>query len=880
MYTVEDQEALEAESKAAAEALIRASYEAAERDGKAAETTVGKRISRHVWDDIQAAIETIIARADNPRRGVVPAYVPLLEELTTIYKDNRSALVDVCTLSTISTVISGIFTSKKPATISTITLAIADAVLDEASVQRFFRTAEAMAGEEDREHHLHGAALEKNFKDAIEKRVQSSYKRTYAVRRMIDDGIPPLHWPKEARLKLGSVLLDAVMTAAPIFTITKGANNVSSIVPQDWLAETWAHNIDLLCKVAHKFIPLIIKPNAWQSPYGGAYYGAYRPFTKLIRLYDGDNQFIKDYQKRLTTVDLTPVYAAINALQNTAWTININILKAANAIIDTGGNLGNLPQTEPYAKLPELPNPTDEELKEHKKKAVALYRREEARKSKAWRTIIAVKTAENYAKYDELYFPWNMDYRGRLYPLTATLSPQGDDLQKSLILFKNPVPCKNEDDWKWLAIHGANTAGVDKVPFEERIAWVKTNEDAILTAAKDPLEDTRWHSLSSSESPMCFLAFCYEWARLKVYQNNHGGSCIGFASGLPIAFDGTCSGLQHFSALLRDEIGGHAVNLTNTGKVQDIYTIVADKVNTWLLKDAVSGTIDEVKRGNDGTPLQYPDGSPRIRYGSRTLAQAWVTFNRDKFGTDGIKRKVCKRSVMTLAYGSGQYGFKENLITDIIKPYRLEHPDDSPFTPYNTNQAAVYMARLIWDGVKSTVVKAVEGMEYLKNLSALVSNDANVVTWHLPDGLPVQQNYITEQQKEIQLRVAGKKLRFYFKDSNGEIDRRRQRQGIAPNYIHSLDAYHMRCVIRAAAAEGITNFAMIHDSFGTDMGRAADLYRIIREQFVAIYAGHDHLQDFAQEMADLIESNSQLPPAPTFGTLDIKEVLNSQYCFA
>lgn len=879
MHTPEEQIALEAESKAAAEALIRASYEAAEHDGTADETTVGRRISRHIWEDIRAAIGGVIARVDAPRRGVVPAHIPLLAELANIYQGARDELVDVCTLSAITITISGVLAAKKPATVSIIAISIADTVLDEASVKRFFREAETRANEEGREDHLHGATLEKNVKEGIERRVQASYKRTYAIHRMIDDGIPPLHWPKDARLKLGSVLLDAVMVAAPLFTITKGDKGISIVTPQAWLTVTWAKNIDLLCKIAHKFIPLIIQPRPWQSPYGGAYYGAYQPFAKLLRLYDGDNTFIKDYQKRLSTVDLTQIYDAINALQNTAWRVNPDIIKVANAILDNGGNLGNLPQTEPYATLPKLSNPTDDELKEHKRKAVALYRREEARKSKAWRALIAIKTAESYAKYDELYFPWNMDYRGRLYPLTATLSPQGDDLQKSLILFKNPVPCKNEDDWKWLAIHGANTAGMDKIPFDERIAWVKAHEDAIMAAAADPLQDTRWHSLSSGESPMCFLAFCFEWAKLQAYIAKHG-SCIGFASGLPIAFDGTCSGLQHFSALLRDEIGGHAVNLTDTGQVQDIYTIVADKVNLRLLKDAVSGTSDEAKKADDGTPLHYPDGSPRMKYGTKTLAQAWVTYNRDKFGTDGIKRKVCKRSVMTLAYGSGQYGFKENLINDIIKPYRFEHPDDSPFTPYNTHQASVYMARLIWDGVKNTVVKAVEGMSYLKKLSTLVSNDANVVTWLLPDGLPVQQNYIVEASHAVQLPLAGKKLRFYYKEATGAIDKRKQRQGVAPNYIHSLDAYHMRCVIRAATAEGITNFAMIHDSFGTDMGRAADLYRIIREQFVAIYDGHDHLQDFAKEMVDLIETGSELPDPPKFGKLDIRGVMKSQYCFA
>ena len=45
--------------------------------------------------------------------------------------------------------------------------------------------------------------------------------------------------------------------------------------------------------------------------------------------------------------------------------------------------------------------------------------------------------------------------------------------------------------------------------------------------------------------------------------------------------------------------------------------------------------------------------------GTKTLAQAWLAY--------GITRKVCKRPVMTLAYGSGEYGFSEQLFEDIAR---------------------------------------------------------------------------------------------------------------------------------------------------------------------------------------------------------------------
>ncbi|WP_323166737.1 DNA-directed RNA polymerase, partial [Pseudomonas bubulae] len=85
--------------------------------------------------------------------------------------------------------------------------------------------------------------------------------------------------------------------------------------------------------------------------------------------------------------------------------------------------------------------------------------------------------------------------------------------------------------------------------------------------------------------PFCFLAFCFEWAGVV----EHGGL---WESALPIAFDGSCSGIQHFSAMLKDERGGRAVNLLPSETVQDIYRLVSDGVNVEVRKDLTEGTDD------------------------------------------------------------------------------------------------------------------------------------------------------------------------------------------------------------------------------------------------------------------------------------------------
>lgn len=94
------------------------------------------------------------------------------------------------------------------------------------------------------------------------------------------------------------------------------------------------------------------------------------------------------------------------------------------------------------------------------------------------------------------------------------------------------------------------------------------------------------------------------------------------------------------------------MNLVPSDKPNDIYAIVAAKVNDVLKEDARIGTTDE--------EAEDKEGNGYLKYGTRTLAQQWLAF--------GVTRKVTKRSVMTLAYGSKEYGFRDQILVDTIQP--------------------------------------------------------------------------------------------------------------------------------------------------------------------------------------------------------------------
>jgi len=135
-------------------------------------------------------------------------------------------------------------------------------------------------------------------------------------------------------------------------------------------------------------------------------------------------------------------------------------------------------------------------------------------------------------------------------------------------------------------------------------------------------------------------------------------------------------------------------------------------------------------------------------------------------------------------------------------------------------------------------------------------------------------------------------------DYTKKITKNDQKLGISPNFIHSMDAAHLHMVANKAVAEGINDFMLIHDSFATTPNRMVRFSQIVRETFVEMYENNDPLQDLldnakgllkvrattvdaddAKDMLKLVANLEKLE-VPVRGSLDLKVVLQSEYCFA
>lgn len=95
-----------------------------------------------------------------------------------------------------------------------------------------------------------------------------------------------------------------------------------------------------------------------------------------------------------------------------------------------------------------------------------------------------------------------------------------------------------------------------------------------------------------------------------------------------------------------------------------------------------------------------------------------------------------------------------------------------------------------------------------------------------------------------------------------------------------MDAAAMVLTAAELADAGITNLAMIHDSYGTHACDTTFLNTVLRKVFVDMYRARP-LQALREEvLTQCPEIADDLPELPRDGTLDLQQVMKSDFFFA
>ena len=640
-------------------------------------------------------------------------------------------------------------------------------------------------------------------------------------------------WTTPVKLHVGLRLVELMIYATGLIEI--GTETVkhkkAKIIKQTQKTRDWISNRNGFNELLNpEYLPTVMPPKAWSTVVGGGYWTKELPELDLVK------QKNKLFKKELENFDMPEVYAAVNTMQNTPYKINKFVLKVMQEAWDKGLAVGGMPPNVNY----DIPNkPHDIETnpisrKEWKKKAVMVHTENARMFSKRLLYAKIMWLADKFKDYATLYFPLQLDFRGRAYCVPAFLNYQSITGAKALLSFARgkEITKENKGDY-WLAIHGANMFGEDKISLQERVEWVNKNEEWILKCAEDPFTNRQWEDASNGYQ---FLAFCDEWAKFK----KEG---YGFVSHIPVSVDGSCNGLQVYSLMLRDAKAGKLVNLLPTDKPQDIYQLVADAVTEKLKADAMA---------------------------NKPYAQLWLDY--------GIKRTT-KRSIMTICYGSTRYSCTDFVIEDLTK--RKDKGENHPFTD-DLFRPASYLAGVIWDSIGDNLASARVGMDYLQTIARVVAREQLPVHWITPVGFPVYQSYPEMKSKRVKAMLMGEVIKPRINTETDKTDKLRMGNGVAPNLVHSVDSAAMMKTVNIAHKNGVQNFCNVHDSFGTTAGDVEVLNQSLREAFITMFTEHDILAEFRNDVMKQLpqELHAKLPEVPQKGNLDINQLRESKFFFA
>ena len=580
-------------------------------------------------------------------------------------------------------------------------------------------------------------------------------------------------WNQSVRVKLGAWLLDCIMESSGWFykqSIREGRKTTIFVVPTPEFMDIK----DEVMATAELFSPLawpmLVPPKDWSNESSGGYI-----LNEVMHGYDlvrrGDPCLIQGE---------TPL-AFLNKIQKVGYKLNPFTITVAEALDKRGISVGKFLPIIHY-DLP--PKPVDiaenkDARKKYRREAAEVMNKRAAEFKKSCRTRMTMEAVERFKTRERFYIPWSFDYRGRAYPIPSFLTPQDTDFGKALIRFADEAYIKG-NAFEWLAFQCATTYGLDKATWHERQKWVKDNIPLITRVAEDPIDNIGdWEA---ADEPWQFLAACDEYYNVVITQKKE-------TTGLCVATDATCSGLQILAGLARDKKTAQLVNVLPADRPQDAYKVVAE-VAKWNCPSHIQKVMD---------------------------------------------RKTVKRTVMTIPYNAKPFSNRP-YIRDALKEKGIEIDKDSLTT---TVQAVRQAMHTVVPGPMS-VMKWIED-----EVSGIIKRGTIELEWCTPSGFIVKQRIMKKKVKTFDLQLLGRcQLNVAVEEEEKAVDLNRHKAATAPNLIHSLDA----SLLHLGTIRFDNPIALIHDSV---LCRAVDmdeLSTIIRETYMHLFAERDYLTDFAAQI--------------------------------
>ena len=579
-------------------------------------------------------------------------------------------------------------------------------------------------------------------------------------------------WGRGNRVKLGGWLLDCLLEVRGWFKTEmkqEGRKRMNYVVPTPeflTIKDQVMHNAELFSPLAW---PMLIEPNDWSPEKPGGYL-----LNEIMRGHDMVRR------SESSCIQGEKPFTFLNKIQKVAYTLNPFIVDVAEQLEERQISVGKfLPIV--HHDLPTKPvdiGENDIARKKYRRDAAEVMNKQAQEFKRSCRTRMTMEAVARFKDKERWFIPWSFDYRGRVYPIPAFLTPQDTDFGKSLIRFADESFMNDKAEY-WIRFHAATTYGLDKATEDDRIHWTYENEDLISRIATDPLGNI--HEWEVAEEPFQFLASCDEFYHCLIKRDR-------VSTGLPIAIDATCSGLQILAGLAKDNSTAKLVNVLPSDKPQDAYKVIAET------------------------------SKPNI---PERLHPYW-------------DRKCTKRTVMTIPYNAKPFS-NRSYIREAFKEKGIDIDKDE----------LTQTVKAVRDAMNQVVPGPMSVMKWIEDeVSKAIKRGATQLEWVTPSGFTVTQQIFKKNFERITLKVLGQCNMRVATDNSNEVDKARHKAATAPNLIHSLDA-SLLCL---SSLHFDNPIALIHDSVlcrATDM---CELSRIVRETYMYLFAEHDYLTDFAKQI--------------------------------
>jgi len=597
-----------------------------------------------------------------------------------------------------------------------------------------------------------------------------------------------------------------------------------SFSPEVTAGLTEAHS-DFLTRAKIRYRPMIVPPRKHTIELSG---GVHTEHLRKGMVDRGYTYFHgEDYVTEFKGSEPSQaVIDGLNSLMSTEWTVNTKVLEVMEVLFKNNTKVANLPPYEMDPILIQDKQDIDDpvEIERVKKEKSELWSEWYKKENERMRMCLRLSLAKDMIAYKFFYHVYTCDFRGRAYTTTDLLSPQSGDQDRSLILFANPMK-QTTRGRHWLKVHVANLFDQDKRSFTQRIQWVDNNMQMLRSINDNPFDTLELWADDKKKKNQSFqrLAAVFELFREDGMTQ------------LPVGMDGSCNGIQHWAAIAKDPVIGRMVNLIQSDEPNDAYGVVASAVTKAML------------------PLNNKD--------------PWVTMFLEHW-EGSISRSTVKRAVMTDPYGVTTRGITDGILNDghvdwIDKTLRIN--------------AAKELTKYIQTAMNTLLTIPNQGKVWLKQIAKLASEKEVHLEWTTPIGFKVRHQYYGKTNGIVNLQCLTTRVQVQFNEFvRDEVNGREAQNGISPNFIHSLDASHMFATILRLAESGCDSFSFIHDSYGTHAPLIDVLRSATQEEFVKIHKVNQ-LDVLRTQLMMYLDCD--LPEVPSTGSLDINNVLESEYFF-